>query len=86
MEIEWRFGRIWKKRNTDYDFPPSLYVGGKEQEKCNNLNEQLVLLRIPFASDSAVVREALESVFALDRSPLVKELRHIRPRNLQNDD
>ena len=28
--IEWSFGRICKKkRNTDYDFPPPLYVGGK---------------------------------------------------------
>ena len=25
-----RFGRFWKKkRNTDYDFRPPLYVGGK---------------------------------------------------------
>ena len=24
-----RFGRTWKKRNTDLDFPTPLYVGGK---------------------------------------------------------
>ena len=29
VEETGRFDRNWKKSNTDYDFPPPIYVGGK---------------------------------------------------------
>ena len=30
MEIVENWQNLEKKRNTDYDFPPPLYVGGKQ--------------------------------------------------------